>query len=46
MYASGYGKFSAPPTVVGLMNQRAKSIVDESIAKMLEKNKKGTNVNK
>jgi len=46
MYASGYGKFSAPPTVVGLMNQRAKSIVDESIAKMLEKPKNGASVNK
>jgi hypothetical protein len=46
MYASGYGKFSAAPTVAGLMNQRAKSIVDESIAKLLERPSNGTNVNK
>lgn len=40
MYASGYGKFGAPPTVSGLMNQRARSIVNELIASLAPKAKK------
>jgi hypothetical protein len=40
MYASGYGKFGAPPTVSGLMNQRARSIVNEAVAELAPKPRK------
>lgn len=36
MYASGYGKFTAPPTVAALMNQRTRSIANDILAARAE----------
>lgn len=41
MYASGYGKFTAPPSVVGLMNQRAKAILNEAVSASAPKQNNG-----
>ncbi len=32
MYASGYGKFTAPPSVTGFMDQRARTVINEAVA--------------
>lgn len=37
MYASGYGKFTAPPTITGLMDQRARIVINEAVAKLAPK---------